>query len=160
MSAYELLLEHLRNITLGKDVITPQELTRVVPVSEKQQCVMRKRGDFPIPFTMIGRRVHYSIHDVANHLLNGSKKAPNQATAGQDVTLKPVATGSRSSSPVKNLSHLFTFSTFFERVTKEANFLNALQQSLDVHQREERKDDLTNQLTHKEEVKEKVRKRI
>jgi hypothetical protein len=159
MNAYELLLEHLRNITGGKDVITPQQLERVVPVSEKQQCVLRKRGDFPIPFTMLGRRVHYSIHDVANHLLD-SQKAQNQATASQEPTLKPVATGSRTSSPVKNLSHLFTFSTFFERVTKEANFLNTLQQSLDVHQREERAKELSNKLTTKKEVQSKKKRTI
>ena len=47
-----------------------------------------------------------------------------------------------------------------EKITKEANFLNALQQSLDVHQREERAKELSNKLPIKEEVKVKKKKPI
>lgn len=158
MSAYQLALEHLRNITQGQAVITPQQLERVVPISEKQQCVMRKRGDFPIPFQMIGRRVHYSIFDVANHLVYGSTQAVNQAPKEQ-TALKPVANGSRTKAQVKNLSHLFTFSTFLDKVTKEAEFLSTLQKGLEQHQREQREEELKSKLQPKEEVR-KVRKPI
>lgn len=158
MNTFENVVIYLRSVADGKELMNSIQLEKITGWSKKAQHDRRRKGTFPFPYQTNGRLFFYSIYDVANFLLNGSQNAPKQAIEAQSSTLKPVAKGSRSNAD--DFSHLFTFSTFFERVTKEANFLNALQQSLDVHQREERKDDLTNQLTHKEEVKDKGRKRI
>lgn len=158
MNTFENVVIYLRSVADGKELMNSIQLEKITGWSKKAQHDRRRKGTFPFPYQTNGRLFFYSIYDVANFLLNGSQNAPKQAIEAQSSTLKPVAKGSRSNAD--DFSHVFTFATFFERVTKEANFLNALQQSLDVHQREERKDDLTNQLTHKEEVKDKGRKRI
>lgn len=147
MNTYENLLSYLRNLTDNKEVMTPAQLEKVVGVSAKQQCVLRKRGDFPIPFKNMGRSIYYSIHDVAKHLLDGPQNAPEQATTAQTPALKPVATGSRTNAPVKNLSHLFTFTTLLDKITNEAKLLVNLRDSLEVHQREQREKELIKELS-------------
>ena len=160
MNTFENIVIYLRSVADGKELMNSIQLEKVTGWSKKAQHDRRRKGTFPFPFQSNGRLFFYSIYDVANFLLNGSQSQPQQATAAPAApAMKAIAKGSRSTN-ADDFSHVFTFATFFERVTKEANFLNALQQSLDVHQREERKDDLTNQLTHKEEVKDKGRKRI
>lgn len=166
MNTFENIVIYLRSVADGKELMNSIQLEKVTGWSKKAQHDRRRKGTFPFPYQNNGRLFFYSIYDVANFLLNGSQSQPQQATAAPAApaaptapAMKAIAKGSRSTN-ADDFSHAFTFATFLEKVTKEANFLNALQQSLDVHQREERKDDLTNQLTHKEEVKDKGRKRI
>ena len=158
MNTYENLVIYLRSVADGRDLMNSIQLQKITGWSKKAQHDRRKKGTFPFPYQNNGRLFFYSIYDVANFLLNGSQNTPKQAIEVQSSTMKPVAKGSKSNAD--DFSHVFTFATFFEKITKEANFLNSLQQSLDVHQREERAKELSNKLPIKEEVKVKKKKPI
>lgn len=159
MNTYENIVIYLRSVADGRDLMNSIQLQKITGWSKKAQHDRRKKGTFPFPYQNNGRLFFYSIYDVANFLFNGSQNTPKQATEATTSTMKPIAKGSRSTN-ADDFSHIFTFATFFERVTKEANFLNTLQQSLDVHQREERAKELTNKLAKKEEVKIKRKRTI
>ncbi|MDH0362194.1 hypothetical protein [Comamonas aquatica] len=159
MRTYEDTVTYLRALADGRELLNTKHLTILFGWSVRAQTRKRETGTLPFPFRQIGRLYFSTIYDVANFIFYGSQNTPKQAIEDQTSKLKPVAKGSRSTN-ADDFSHLFTFATFLERVTKEAAFLNRLQQGLEEYQREERKYDLTGKLIDKEEVKDKGRKRI
>ena len=79
------LIDNLKEKTKGKLLMSPEQLSQVIPLTSKQQSKLRKENRFPIPFKNIGRLVYYSVYDVANFLLNG------ETTPTNDVPEEPPA---------------------------------------------------------------------
>ena len=156
MNTYEYTLTYLRSVADGRELMNSKQLEKVTGWSKKAQHDRRKKGTFPFPYQSNGRLFFYSIYDVANYILNISKNGQNQVAQVQTSTMKPVEKGIRSTN-ADDFSHVFTFSTFFENITKEANFLNALQQSLGAYKKEEREKELIHITKEKETVKNKQR---
>lgn len=64
-------LVDLRKIFPDKTYLSPQDLARVLGISDKQQHNLRKAGDLDIPMKQIGRRLYITIYDLAEYLANG-----------------------------------------------------------------------------------------
>ena len=69
MEAKKDLLEYLET-KYGNKFITPKQLSQEIPVSPKQQSLLRKKEQFPIKHKNIGKNVFYSIYSVASFLLD------------------------------------------------------------------------------------------
>lgn len=67
------LLEHLRKVTGGKSLMTTEELAAETGFSPHQQVKWRMEKEFPIPHKKVGKRVMYSIYDVAEFIAGGKK---------------------------------------------------------------------------------------
>ncbi len=67
------LLEHLRKITGGKSLMTTDQLEAETGFLTHQQAKWRMEKEFPIPHKKIGKRVYYSIYDVADFIAGGQK---------------------------------------------------------------------------------------
>lgn len=67
------LLEHLRTVTGGKSLMTTEELAAETGFSPHQQVKWRMEKEFPIPHKKVGKRVMYSIYDVAEFIAGGKK---------------------------------------------------------------------------------------
>lgn len=125
------LIDNLKEKTKGKLLMSPEQLSEVIPFTSKQQSKLRKENRFPIPFKNIGRLVYYSVYDVANFLLNGettpTKEVPEEAPAPQ-ITVKKKAT--KSTAPVQDLSHIFMLRAFAKSLEERATAMLSLAENL------------------------------
>ena len=136
------LIDNLKEKTKGKLLMSPEQLSEVIPFTSKQQSKLRKENRFPIPFKNIGRLVYYSVYDVANFLLNGEttppKEVPEEAPAPQ-ITVKKKPT--KSTAPVQDLSHIFMLRAFAKSLEERATAMLALAANLnDYANKKEMKD--------------------
>lgn len=125
------LIDNLKEKTKGKLLMSPEQLSEVIPFTSEQQSQLRKENRFPIPFKNIGRLVYYSIYDVANFLLNGettpTKEVPEEAPAPQ-ITVKKKST--KSTAPVQDLSHIFMLRAFAKSLEERATAMLNLAENL------------------------------
>lgn len=136
------LIDNLKEKTKGKLLMSPEQLSEVLPFTSKQQSKLRKENRFPIPFKNIGRLVYYSIYDVANFLLNGettpSKEVPEEAPASQITVKKKPA---KPTAPVQDLSHIFMLRAFAKSLEERATaMLNLAENLKDYANKKEMKD--------------------
>ena len=136
------LIDNLKEKTKGKLLMSPEQLSEVIPFTSKQQSKLRKENRFPIPFKNIGRLVYYSIYDVANFLLNGettpTKEVPEEALPPQ-ITVKKKPT--KSTAPVQDLSHIFMLRAFAKSLEERATaMLNLAENLKDYANKKETKD--------------------
>ncbi|MDN7680535.1 hypothetical protein [Burkholderia cenocepacia] len=127
MDAYESILDDLKHRTNGKSVITPEQLSHVLPISTKQQSKLRQDKEFPIPHKNIGRNVFYSIYHVADFLLSGEiqHEEPEQSKQIEQKVKKPRVPKTSTSSAV-DYSHLFLLRSFASNVQAEIHRLQVL----------------------------------
>ena len=125
------LIDNLKEKTKGKLLMSPEQLSEVIPLTSKQQSKLRKENRFPIPFKNIGRLVYYSVYDVANFLLNGettpTKEVPEEAPAPQIIVKKKPT---KSTAPVQDLSHIFMLRSFARSLEERATAMLALAENL------------------------------
>lgn len=132
MDAYEAIIVDLKHRTNGKELITPEQLSHVLPISAKQQSKLRKEHAFPIKHTNIGSKVFYSIYLVANFLAYGEEQEQTSSPqVEQEVKTKTRKTRAKvSDSGVTNLSHLFNLRAFASNVQAEIERLQTLHEFL------------------------------
>lgn len=128
------LIDNLKEKTKGKLLMSPEQLSEVIPLTSKQQSKLRKENRFPIPFKNIGRLVYYSVYDVANFLLNGettpTKEVPEEAPAPQ-ITVKKKP--NKTTAPVQDLSHIFMLRAFAKSLEERATAMLQLSEQLNKY---------------------------
>jgi hypothetical protein len=120
------LVEYLKSKAGGKLMMSPKQLALELPVSEKQQSVLRKQQAFPIGSQEIGGKIFYSVYDVAAFIVRGkvtNAAGHSESTVRQQAdTPKPQKRGAKTQ-PIADMSHLFNLRSFVAHVQHEAESL-------------------------------------
>lgn len=143
MSAVEeSLIAYLRG-KAKNSLMTPAQLAEEIPISAKQQSVLRQNGTFPIPHKKIGSKVYYSIFHVAEFLLNGeTSDAPIIVKDEAPEAIIPKKKRVLQRGNLVDKSHLFNLRSFVahiqqeaENITALANLMHKYEQSLSLKQK-------------------------
>lgn len=129
MDAKKEMITYLRG-KYQKEVITPKQLQNEIPISIKQQSLLRQEGRFPFKFVKIGKNVFYPIFAVADFLVDGEqvevkeveKELPPQTEFKQ--TKQKIK---KSDERVEDLSYLFNMRGFVANlVSQQENITNLI----------------------------------
>jgi len=118
------LLEYLET-KYGNKFITPKQLSQEIPVSPKQQSLLRKKEQFPIKHKNIGKNVFYSIYSVASFLLD------DEVQEVEKTKSKPVVAEVRKQTPkteanIEDLSHIFNMKGFVAKLEQQRDTIENL----------------------------------
>ncbi|WP_186193528.1 hypothetical protein [Burkholderia gladioli] len=152
MDAYEAIISDLKIRTNGKELITPEQLSHVLPISAKQQSHLRKNNAFPIKHVNLGSKVFYSVHLVANFLAYGEEQETQSTPiVKQEVKTRPARTRKTKDSSTVDMSHLFNLRAFASNVQSEIQRLQTLHDFLlNIDHVTTMKQDMQNKLSKKE----------
>lgn len=134
------LVDYLRK-KAGTNFMTPAQLSEEIPVSAKQQSVLRKRHDFPIAWQEFNGRIHYSVFDIARFILHGEATAKppasEVASTPRKKTDKPIVRKSKAGSSIEtvDMSHLFNLKMFVNHLRDEAAKLAELADDLTQYEK-------------------------
>jgi hypothetical protein len=73
------LVAYLRTRSGGREVLTPKQLEPILGISAKQQSLLRKENKLKIPYLVVGGKILYSIHAVADMLTRPAENEPAPA---------------------------------------------------------------------------------
>jgi len=116
------LIEYLR----GKygNTLTPKQLSQEIPVSAKQQSLLRQANKFPIKHKNIGKNVYYSIYSVASFLLDDEVKEEPIITTSKQST--PKKQSKLADSNIADLSCIFNMKGFVAKLEQQQSNINNL----------------------------------
>ena len=73
------LVAYLRTRSGGREVLTPKQLEPILGISAKHQSLLRKENKLKIPYLVVGGKILYSIHAVAEMLTRPVENKPEPA---------------------------------------------------------------------------------
>lgn len=73
------LVAYLRTRSGGREVLTPKQLEPILGISAKHQSLLRKENKLKIPYLVVGGKILYSIHAVADMLTRPAENEPAPA---------------------------------------------------------------------------------
>ena len=73
------LVAYLRTRSGGREVLTPKQLEPILGISAKHQSLLRKENKLKIPYLVVGGKILYSIHAVAEMLTRPAENKPEPA---------------------------------------------------------------------------------
>lgn len=73
------LVAYLRTRSGGREVLTPKQLELILGISAKHQSLLRKENKLKIPYLVVGGKILYSIHAVADMLTRPAENEPASA---------------------------------------------------------------------------------
>ena len=88
------LVAYLRTRSGGREVLTPKQLEPILGISVKHQSLLRKQNKLVIPHLVVGGKILYSIHAVADMLTRPAENEP--------VATKPTQSENPRSSKTKS----------------------------------------------------------
>jgi hypothetical protein len=126
METREHLVEYLRG--KYKQALTPKQLEQEIPISTKQQSLLRQEKRFPIVHTNVGKSIYYSIYAVADFLLSDGEEEVQKPSKKvvQDVPTKAKRRITNDGSRVQNLSHLFNMRGFVANLEQQKTNIDSL----------------------------------
>jgi hypothetical protein len=118
---------HLIDYLQGKygQLMTSKQLAKEMPVSAKQQSVLRQEASFPIPHKRIGKNVYYSIYSVSDYLLSDSPPEEPKKQVPQEVEIR-VRAKKNTDSRIENLSHIFNMRGFVSSLEHQRDNIEML----------------------------------
>ena len=84
------LVAYLRTRSGGREVLTPKQLEPILGISAKHQSLLRKENKLKIPYLVVGGKILYSIHAVADML---TKPAENEPAPAKPTTVEKATSG-------------------------------------------------------------------
>ena len=122
--------DQIFKITGGSHFVTPEQLSKIIGISAKQQSVLRSAENFPIEWEPIGRLVRYRVAVVVEYLITGSSKA-NQSKAQQKIVKSPArpASNRRPKDPRAISQHLL-LRNFVSMLNQERQSIEVLHDNL------------------------------
>lgn len=73
------LVAYQRTRSGGREVLTPKQLEPILGISAKHQSLLRKENKLKIPYLLVGGKILYSIHAVADLLTRPPESEPAPA---------------------------------------------------------------------------------
>lgn len=149
------LVAYLRTRSGGREVLTPKQLEPILGISVKHQSVLRKENKLKIPYLVVGGKILYSIHAVADMLTRPAENEPapakptkiEKATSGKTKTEDKWRSSLKvpSSQPV-SMSQVLLRAFVLNNIEAEISSLTALTKELQALQLA---DDLRDALNNK-----------
>lgn len=149
------LVAYLRTRSGGREVLTPKQLEPILGISAKHQSLLRKENKLKIPYLVVGGKILYSIHAVAEMLTRPAENKPEPAKPTKHE--KPTSSKTKaedkwrsnlkvpSSQPI-NMSQALLRAFILNNIQAEISSLTALTQELQAIQNAE---ELRSNLTKK-----------
>lgn len=140
------LVAYLRTRSGGREVLTPKQLEPILGISAKQQSLLRKENKLKIPYLVVGGKILYSIHAVADMLTRPAdiEPVPAKITKTEKTTANKTKAADKwrsslkapSSQPV-NMSQALLRAFILKNIHAEISSLNVLTQELQTLQNAE-----------------------
>jgi hypothetical protein len=140
------LVAYLRTRSGGREVLTPKQLEPILGISAKHQSLLRKENKLKIPYLVVGGKILYSIHAVADMLTRPAENEPAPAKPSKLEKPTPGKTKAEdkwraslkvpSSQPV-NMSQALLRAFLLNNIQTEIASLTALTKELETLQRVE-----------------------
>lgn len=140
------LVAYLRTRSGGREVLTPKQLEPILGISAKHQSLLRKENKLKIPYLVVGGKILYSIHAVAEMLTRPVENKPEPAKPTKQE--KPTSSKTKaedkwrsnlkvpSSQPI-NMSQALLRAFILNNIQAEISSLTALTQELQAIQNAE-----------------------
>lgn len=140
------LVAYLRTRSGGREVLTPKQLEAILGISAKHQSLLRKENKLKIPYLVVGGKILYSIHAVAEMLTRPAENKPEPAKPTKRE--KPTSSKTKaedkwrsnlkvpSSQPI-NMSQALLRAFILNNIQAEISSLTALTQELQAIQNAE-----------------------
>jgi hypothetical protein len=140
------LVAYLRTRSGGREVLTPKQLEPILGISAKHQSLLRKENKLKIPYLVVGGKILYSIHAVAEMLTRPAENKPEPAKPTKHE--KPTSSKTKaedkwrsnlkvpSSQPI-NMSQALLRAFILNNIQAEISSLTALTQELQAIQNAE-----------------------
>ena len=155
MDAKKEMITYLRG-KYQKEVITPKQLQNEIPISLKQQSLLRQEGRFPFKFVKIGKNIFYPIFAVADFLVDGEQIEVHEEKRELPPELEVKKTKQKikkSDERIEDLSHLFNMKVFVANlVNQQENIANLINYFTTKINHEELKAELSTKNKAKEKV--------
>ncbi len=137
------LVAYLRSRSGGREVLTPKQLEPILGISAKHQSLLRKENKLKIPYIVVGGKILYSIHAVADML---TKPAENEPAPAKTTKVEKATSGKTkaedkwrsslkvpSSQPI-NMSQALLRAFVLNNIQAEISSLTALTKELQTLQ--------------------------
>lgn len=115
--------------------MTPAQLAEEIPISAKQQSVLRKNNTFPIPYKKIGSKVYYSIYHVAEFLISGETSSHDEELPSPEPVKPKAKKQVLQKGNTVDLSHLFNLRAFVAHIQHEAQALTTLADTMQRYEK-------------------------